>query len=267
MRFTKLHGLGNDFLVALETPDTALEPSPDLARRLCHRHTGIGADGLIFGLRPSQPSVIDNEIDMRLFNADGSEAEVSGNGLRCLGLAWARANGLGVGHVTVNTIVGPRPLAINASDDGTTAEVTADMGDPMPGPDVTDDVAEFGALRVATVDMGNPHVVLLLDTLDGIDVAVDGPRLEAGYPDGINVHFATWTDGRVEMAIWERGVGVTAACGSGACAAAAATHKWGLHDGTVEVRMPGGSVTVDIDSRGAAHLTGPAVVIADVEVT
>lgn len=260
LSLTKHHGLGNDFLIALLDEEPA--GLPELTRRLCDRHTGVGADGLIVGLGGlDAPQFI-------LHNADGSRPEVSGNGLRCFGQALLTLSGLSHLEIDVTTDVGQRPMTVRRTEDPLVVAATVDMGAPSPGPP-TDQVAAIAALsprHVGSVDMGNPHVVLHVDEPGQHNMAAVGPAIEEHYlPVGANVHLIRPDgDAQITMAIWERGAGVTDACGSGACAAAVVGHQLGLTRASVDVVMPGGSAHVDVGDTIA--LTGPAAFVAALEV-
>ena len=158
---------------------------------------------------------------------------------------------------------GTRTLEV--SDGG--SWVTVDMGPTTAGPGVSDRVAAAGVVahRQASVSIGNPHLVLEVDDPWAVDLATAGPAIEAGYPDGCNIHFVRVTGDRsIDLAVWERGAGITEACGSGACAAAAAAHEWGATGERVDVTMPGGAASVEIGET--VLLTGPATHVAWVEV-
>ncbi|MGI8756240.1 MAG: diaminopimelate epimerase [Acidimicrobiales bacterium] len=284
VRLSKLHGLGNDFLIHLTDDVTALD-EPDLwsgwARRWCDRQRGIGADGLILGVRGQEVA----DLVMVLHNADGSRAEMSGNGIRCLAHAEARRREQPEGRVVVATdggrrVVDHRP---DPGGDPLTLVSSVDMGAPKPGPvpnrperkiglgpKPTADAIECHAVsprHTVTIDLGNPHLVLLVDDPAGVDIGRAGPGHEAAYHDGINVHVVASTTEEADaitMATWERGVGVTQACGTGAAAAALAANQWGLVGTHVTVHMPGGDVTVEVGETLTLH--GPSVHIADIEV-
>lgn len=263
LRLTKHHGLGNDFLVALETHNPGLMPDPELARRLCDRRRGIGADGLILGLRPSEPA---HDACMVLLNADGTEAEISGNGIRCLGQALLRDAGRHEGDLMIETVGGVRALHTVKGDSDGEIWIRVDMGVVGPGPVPGAATSAYPAIRHQTLDIGNPHLVLLVDDPAGIDLATVGPTLESEYAEGINVHVVRVLDrDTLELRVWERGAGITEACGSGAAASVAAAHGWGLVDERVGVRMPGGEATVELDGSRLL-LTGPAELIAEVNV-
>ena len=262
LRMSKHHGLGNDFLVALEAENPGLRPDAVLARRLCQRHHGIGADGMMFGLVGDARGI---DLRMVLFNADGSEAAISGNGIRCLAQAALRRTGRRDGAILIDTAAGLRSLTSVPTGDDATDLLRVEMGAVTDGPSLTSDAETYPARRRTILEIGNPHLILLVDSLEGVDPAVDGPALEAGFPDGINVHFMT-SEGPdvVRLLHWERGAGVTEACGSGATVAAVAAHRWGLVGDRVTVRMPGGEAVVDIGETVA--LSGPAVLVASIEV-
>ncbi len=266
VRLGKYHGLGNDFLVVLDEENgRALEIGPAEARAWCDRHTGIGADGLLHGSAPAPGAGVD--IVMRLYNADGSVAEMSGNGVRCFGHAVARARGMAAGPLRVGTDAGVRELVLSPGADPAELAVAVGMGVAGPGPVIPAEVAARLPERHATVDMGNPHLVLEVPEPAEIDLAAEGGRLERSFPDGINVEFiAVRAPDQIELTVWERGAGITQACGTGACAAAATARAWGATAAEVVVQMPGGSARVAVAADGAITLTGPSVHIATVEV-
>lgn len=242
LTLTKHHGLGNDFLVLVDTDERHAGEEPTMAARLCDRRRGIGADGLI-RLGPG--------LRMHLHNADGSPAEMSGNGIRCLAQAIIRL-GIDAGpELVIVTDVGARSLVLR---DQTADEMSfaVDMGAVT----VTDLEA-----RRAEVDTGNPHIVLLV-----ADPAVEQlEELGAENPD-VNVEVVRVDEAdKVTMRVHERGAGITEACGTGSCAVAAATRAWGLTGDKVTVRNPGGDLHVDLGSD-TATLTGPAVYIGRIEV-
>lgn len=260
LHLTKHHGLGNDFLVALAAGNPSLDPSADRARELCDRHRGLGADGFLWGLTPDGP---ENDLRLVLHNADGSEAEISGNGIRCLGQAFLRDRGERTGVVLIETSVGLRRLSCTATDDDDTDVLEVSMGGVGTGPEVS---PVSGARRQLSLSVGNPHLVLEVDDLAAIDPADRGPAIEEGVPGGINVHFLV-PDGSdaVRLLHWERGAGVTQACGSGAVAAAVAAIRWGLATNPVTVRMPGGEAVIStVDDGASTLLSGPATYVAEV---
>jgi diaminopimelate epimerase len=261
MRLTKYHGLGNDFLVASWSDNPGLTPDPAVARAVCDRHLGVGADGLIYALAPGGDEA---DVHMVLLNADGSEAEISGNGIRCLAQSELRRAGRDEGDVLVETVGGVRRVrTVRGSVDGE-LWTQVDMGEVGPGPELSPAAAAFPARRRDTVDVGNPHLVLEVDDPSAVELTMHGPVLERSFPAGINVHVvAAPDDHRLELRVWERGAGITQACGSGAVAAAAAARGWGLVGDHVEVQMPGGAAAVDLVD-GHALLTGPSTFVAEV---
>ena len=266
MRLSKHHGLRNDFLVVLdEVNDEPVDAGPDLARRLCDRRGGIGADGLIHGARPDgRPDV---DVVMHLWNADGSRAEMSGNGIRCLAQAVARSRGARDLTVVAATDAGDRVLEVSGGAADAESTVRVDMGEVGPGPGLDGVDVPFVAKELGTADLGNPHLVAWVDDLDAVDLSTVGPAVEAAFPEGINLEIVTPTvaPGGLLLRVWERGVGITEACGTGACAATALARQWGLVDHAARVDMPGGAVTVELVD-GRAVLTGPAVHVADLDV-
>lgn len=275
----KLHGWGNDFLVALDVDQSggALDTGAvgALATSLCDRRRGVGADGLIHGVTGGAGA----DVTMVLFNADGSRAEMSGNGIRCLAHAVVWASGVWSDTVVVDTDVGRRTLRLRrgspdaippdaiAPDAGIPDEVVVEvpMGVVGPGPDADVLADALEGYRHLTRDVGNPHLVVEVPDPGVVALAELGPRLEASFPAGVNVEVVTVSDGVVELAVWERGVGVTEACGTGACAAAHVARQWGLVGDAVQVRMPGGEALVVLDGDEAT-LVGPSVAVATVEV-
>ncbi len=255
---SKHHGLGNDFLVWLAlSPDSAPEPArlPDLAAAWCDRRHGVGADGLVVGY-------LADDVDrvMVLHNADGSRAEMSGNGIRCLAQAEARHRLLDTADLIIATDSGKRACTVLPGTEPTTVTVRVDMGAATCAP-ASDRVAAAvpPAVQAAEVDMGNPHLVLL----EGAE-PLDLEALGRAWPDrNVEVVRSVAAD-VITMDVWERGVGRTEACGTGACAAAVAVAAWDLAGEKVTVRMPGGDLEIVLGDT--VTLAGPATHIADLEV-
>ncbi len=282
----KLHGLGNDFLVALVERFPPEADGSRAAAELCRRRRGIGADGLIFAVLDPGGEGTAPGAAMRLWNSDGSPAEVSGNGLRCLAHAIARSRGTDRLDIVIDTLAGPRKCSIRpqrgreaALGDLTVPQRvvgTVEMGEPEPGPlpdgppaDVIEvvrgHVGPGGVERWQTVRVGNPHVVLAVADPAAVDLHEAGPAVESLFSGGINVHFAAVTGvDEITLSVWERGAGVTEACGSGAVAAAAAFRAWGAVSHVVSVRMAGGEARVDLSSP--ATLTGESTYVAAITV-
>ncbi len=263
MRLTKHHGLGNDFLVLVDLEGTT-PIDAGLAQAVCDRRRGVGADGLI---RVS-PGTGGADVTMSLRNADGSVAEMSGNGIRCLGQAVARARQVDVLELSVATGGGRRRVSVVPGPDARTAWVHVEMG-PAGNRHprwVSTEIVD-GATKTATVDVGNPHLVVLVDDPAAVDLLEVGPRLSAQFDHGSNVEVVAVAPGRrdtLDLRLWERGAGITEACGTGAAAAAHAAYGWGLVGERVLVRMPGGALEVQLGA--SITLAGPATFIADVEV-
>ncbi len=248
--FTKYEGLGNDFVVIEASDEGALAPAE--AVRLCDRRRGVGADGVLLLLPPRTPAAVAR---MKVINADGSVPEMCGNGLRCVALHLQSRH---AAHpFDVETDAGLRTCEVDAA----TAQVTIGMGCVhVLGPRSL--AVEGETLEAWLADAGNPHAILFggphsPKTRDWL-----GPRIasHATFPDGINVGFASLNGGGIDLVVWERGVGLTLACGTGACAAVAVGQERGLvAPGPVLVRLPGGVLTVRREtSTGETTLRGPA---------
>lgn len=268
----KLHGWGNDFLVALDVDQPAGVLSTAevgrLATALCDRRHGLGADGLIHGAAAATGSGADAA--MVLFNADGGRAEMSGNGIRCLAHAFLAATGWR-DEVVLDTDVGRRVLVPQRPSTGvdpvpSILEIVAPMGPLGAGPDLSPAAtALIGDRRFMSLDVGNPHVVIEVGDLEAENLVALGSSLEGLVPGGVNVEIVTGTPDGVRLRVWERGVGLTEACGTGACAAAGAARTWGLAGDECSVAMPGGTAIVLLDGDEAT-LVGPSVLVGTVEV-
>ncbi|HUY20874.1 MAG TPA: diaminopimelate epimerase [Acidimicrobiales bacterium] len=274
LHLSKHHGAGNDFLVVLD-PDDRRPLSAAEARALCDRHRGIGADGVIrvvrvadagpgAGTGPSAgaPGPV---LSMDLRNADGGVAEMSGNGIRCMVQAAVDAGLVAPGPVQVLTLGGPRTVDYEAGPGAGEGRARVGMGPAVLGPELATD--RPGVRWARQVDMGNPHVVLFGTPVGDDVVAAVGPRLEQSVAGGANVEFV-WPGprpGELTMRVWERGVGETLACGTGACAAAAAAHRHGEVGPRVRVHSPGGVLDVDVGGDEVA-LAGPTQKVGDVTV-
>ncbi|MEO6469127.1 MAG: diaminopimelate epimerase [Acidimicrobiia bacterium] len=266
-QLSKLHGTGNDFLVT-----TAVLDARD-AVALCDRFTGIGADGLLL-LGPGRDGA---DATMTLYNADGSVAEMSGNGIRCL--AWlARKEGFGTpDRLVVDTGGGRRVVDLELDARGMVTHATCDMGAvtfvpseiPIEPASATDLPVDLDGVDVVAdaAGMGNPHLVVFVDDPGLVDVARHGALLETDerFPNRINVEFVH-VEGRhgLRLRVWERGVGETQSCGTGACAAAAVAHRRDLVDAQVLVSVPGGVVTVELTDT--IRLGGPVTHVFDLPI-
>jgi diaminopimelate epimerase len=283
LTLTKHHGLGNDFIVLADQAIAAVMSGGEraaLARAVCDRHRGVGADGLLFAL----PAPTDGSADvtMRLHNADGGIAEMSGNGIRCFAQAIVDAGIVAPGAIRVATDAGLRTVDGRASNTSGLAHFRVDMGSPATGPVIPESASDAANViapnHVTTVDVGNPHIVVAVDhaRFGDVDIATFGPSVERAFLDGptrgINVEVIALRPAAdtsvkerpvIDMLVWERGVGVTQACGTGAVASAIAAHRWGLIDIVADVVQPGGTAGVEVH-MDRAFLIGPTQFICTV---
>jgi diaminopimelate epimerase len=260
LAMTKHHAAGNDFLVLIDLDDSR-SLSPDEVRALCDRRRGVGADGILRVLRGRDGA----QLQMDLRNADGGSAEMSGNGIRCLVQAAVDSRLVTGDAVSVGTPAGVRDVDYEPPD-GATAHATVGMGQLVLGAECHPEGVER-LVRSRRVDVGNPHLVLWCEQVRDEDVLDVGGRLSHSVPGGINVEFVTEaaSGSSIHLRVHERGVGETLACGTGACAAAAAMHSWGKVGREVEVVMAGGLLQVRL-SDSEAFLRGPTSKVADVTV-
>lgn len=271
MEFTKMHGLGNDFIVVFgeqELPSNAAE----LAISLCNRFFGIGADGLVYIL-PSERG----DFMMRIMNSDGSEAEQCGNAIRCVS-KYVYDHGLvNSEQIVIETIgAGEQKVTLNVKD-GVVETVTVDMGEPVLSglqipvaidaePVLSEPIESDGTeFKFTAVSMGNPHCVIYVEDAVSFDLATWGPKLEVHplFPRKVNVEFATVLDrGRVDMRVWERGAGPTLACGTGACATLVSSVLNGLTDRAAWISLKGGDLYIEWnEDDNHVYMTGPAEVV------
>jgi len=290
MKFVKMHGIGNDYVYLDAYSDPSLERRsdlPKLARAMSDRHTGIGSDGLILVCRPSDR---DSAVRMRMFNADGSESEMCGNGIRCVAkFAYER---LGIRQSPLQVQTGRGGLTIDCDiRDSKVIAATVDMGEPIlaedkipvelprpaPGGRIIDfPLAKYIALppagewmeacgldpRMTCISMGNPHTVLFCQHVEAVPLETIGPVLEEApiFPNRTNVHFVQIKDdAEATMRSWERGAGITMACGTGACAALAAGVLTNRLKRKALIHLPGGDLSIAWDEK-TNHIfkTGPA---------
>ena len=253
LSFRKYEGLGNDFLVVDAASEDALSPARVTA--LCDRRFGVGADGVLLVLPPRSAG---SAATMRVVNADGSVPEMCGNGVRCVALHLARQRGLREGVLTIDTDAGPRECAVH--DDGDTGKVTVDMGVIRVLGERTVHV-DGHPIALLLADAGNPHAILF-GAFARSDVERMGPRLAThpAFARGSNIEFARVDAGGIDLVVWERGCGITLACGTGACATAAVACATGRAevDRPIAVRLPGGTLDITIARDGRATMRGPA---------
>jgi diaminopimelate epimerase len=251
LRFTKYHGLGNDFVVVQG-------PLMDSGRavRLCDRHRGIGADGVLTILPPRTPGAV---ATMHVYNPDGSVASMCGNGIRCVARHLAEA-GHGAARLLIDTDAGPRACTVHRGAGGEVEAITVEMG---PARLTGEQLFTLGheQLRAVRVDMGNPHAVLF-EPPSAARAGQLGPAIDAQVAGGVNVGLARPGPGGIDLVVWERGAGLTDACGTGACAAAVASVRAGVipAGAPVEVRLPGGALTITVSpDLSSVTMRGPAV--------
>ncbi len=261
---TKHHGLGNDFLVLLDPPAAVTAGDvAALARRLCDRRRGVGADGLLLGISDDAAAASATcAVRMVLYNADGSRAEMSGNGIRCLAQAIARRAG-GMEQVRILTDAGERLVTIESTADGDLIEAAVDMGEVGDLPEPRDwDLLHCDPLRpVRHLDLGNPHSVVAVEEVAAVDLPVLGAAL--GHVN-LEIVEPGPEPNAIRMRVHERGAGITEACGTGACAAAWAAAEWGLvnaPDGEIVVHMDGGDARVRLHQPSPDSM--PAVGLRD----
>ena len=253
LAFTKYHGLGNDFIVV--DTDTPESWTARQACTLCDRHRGIGADGLLL----VGPGTGATRASMRVLNADGSEPEMCGNGLRCVALHLALGAEAGACSFAVHT--GAGILGCEVTPDGESASVTIAMGRATLGPALPFEI-DGRHLAFDRVSTGNPHAILFDEAFDIADIDRLSPRVSAAIAGGSNVEFVEQLGPtRLRVIVWERGVGRTQACGTGAVATAVAAAVRGRvpFDAPVSVELPGGALSSAVSKELTTRLSGPAV--------
>ncbi len=250
LRFAKYHGLGNDFVLVEGPVMDAVR-----ARRVCDRRRGIGADGVVTVLPPRTPGAA---AAMHIYNSDGSVAEMCGNAVRCLARHLADRRGL-EGEIRIDTDAGTKSCTLHRDERGAVASVSVDMG-PAQVQGEQDFRVAGETLHATRVSMGNPHAVLFDDPSRERAAAV-GPVLERAVAGGVNVGFARPGADGIDLVVWERGAGLTDACGTGACAATVAAVRSGAvrAGAPVEVRLPGGALEITVASDlSRVVMRGPA---------
>lgn len=274
VKFTKMHGAGNDYIYV----DTLLYSIPDpsaAAIKWSAPHTGIGSDGLVLIGKPSITSGAD--FSMRIFNADGSEAMMCGNASRCIGKYLYERKLTNNTEIKLETLSGVKTLRLHLAAGGTVESVTVDMLEPrLHVPEQYDESclgelsASFRKFRGTFVSMGNPHFVTFVDDIDTIDIARYGNEMEhdAAFPQRCNIEFAqVMPDGTIRTRVWERGSGITMACGTGACATAVAAQITGRAQNKSAIKMDGGTLLIEWNANdGHVYMTGPAEFVFDGEI-
>lgn len=274
IKFTKMHGLGNDY-VYIDAINQKIENESSLAKFVSNRHFGIGSDGLILICKSEIA-----DFKMRMFNSDGSEAEMCGNGIRCVGKFVYDKDLTNKTTVKIETLAGIKTLILNTKDDKVeTARV--DMGEPIleaekiPVISTEEPVknleleAENKKFKFTCVSMGNPHAITIVENTKEFDVEKYGKVLEVdkAFPKKANIEFAQIVDRQnINMRVWERGAGETLACGTGACATAVACNLNGLTDRNVNIELLGGTLNIEWnETDNHVYMTGPAVTVFDGE--
>lgn len=274
IKFTKMHGAGNDYIY-IDTSLYTIDNPEELSIRLSDRHKGIGGDGIVLIGKPY--GGVEADFSMRIFNADGSEAMMCGNASRCIG-KYVYDRGLTrKDTVRLQTLSGVKILRLHIEEQGCVDTVTVDMLSPrMSVPEQYDEgcggrlEARGRAFEGTFVSMGNPHFVTFVDDIDTIDIALYGSSLEknAAFPDRCNIEFAQLLPGGgIRTRVWERGSGITLACGTGSCAtavAAAVTARTGRQS---DIVMDGGTLHVNWnEADGHVYMTGGAAIVFDGEI-
>ncbi len=264
--FTKMHGLGNDYHF-IEAGKYAIEDPAALSRAMSHRHLGAGADGIILVLPGGE-----HDFEMRIFNADGSEAETCGNGIRCFAKYVYERGMIASENFVIGTLAGPNEVALH-TENGKVVSVRSNMGRPrferseipMKGPEgrVLEEPLDVDGetYPVTCVNIGNPHAVCFVEDAAKIDLERIGPKIEAHpkFPQRTNVEFVNIIDrGNLAMRIWERGSGITMASGSGACGAALAAMITDRADRRVNVHLRYGLLAIEWAEDGCVYQEGPA---------
>ena len=272
MKFTKMHGLGNDY-VYVNCFEEKIDNPPAVARFVSDRHFGIGSDGLIM-INPSKTA----DFEMEMYNADGSRGEMCGNGIRCVAKYVYDYGLTDKTQISVETLGGIKYLDLTV-EDGKVSLVKVDMGKPKLEADLIPIISEREQVidepievdgkeyHMTGVSMGNPHAVIYVDDVKGLDLEKIGPKFEnhERFPKRINTEFVHCIDRQtVEMRVWERGSGETLACGTGACAVAVSSILTNLTDTQVTVKLLGGDLQIEWDrEKDRVFMTGPATVVFD----
>ncbi len=282
-RFTKMHGIGNDFiLIDADAEPLPEDRLPEISRRLCHRKFGIGGDGLILVLPTDLTDPTDrSDFRMRMFNPDGSEAEMCGNGIRCFAKYVYDRGLIDSEQITVATLAGEMKLDLRI-EGRRVGSVRVDMGAPVldrhqipmsgegPSPVIGEDISVEGErYAITAVSMGNPHAVIFTDDVSSVPLEQVGPQIERCplFPARTNVHFVkVQSSDELTMRTWERGAGATLACGTGACASVVASALNGLAGRRVTAHLPGGDLLIEWAQDNHVYMTGPATEVFEGEI-
>lgn len=275
IKFTKMHGLGNDY-VYMDAINQHIENQSSLAKFVSDRHFGIGSDGLILICKSDVA-----DFKMKMFNSDGSEAEMCGNGIRCVGKFVYDKGLTDKTIITIETLAGIKTLQLNIKE-GKVETVRVDMGEPILEPEKIpvlskENPAKHLQLNIENkefictcVSMGNPHAITIVEDVKEFDIQKYGPQIETNeaFPKKVNVEFIELVDKNyIKMRVWERGAGETLACGTGACASAVACYLNGYTDRRVRVELLGGNLEIEWNQENNhVYMVGPATVVFEGEI-
>ena len=272
LNFTKMTSLGNDYIYIDCTSGLKIKDIPEVTKKLSDRHMGIGADGLILIDKSSYP---DCDFKMRIFNSDGSEAEMCGNGIRCVAKFIYDNKLSNKDKLSIETLAGIKQVKL-IEKNGECDEAIVDMGEPIfQDKNIPYDVYEAfnkdldldvlgEKMRFTVVSMGNPHAITFVEDVDKVDIKKYGPAIENNpiFPNRTNVEFVQIINkNNIKVRVWERGAGETLACGTGACAATVASGLNGYTDANVTVELPGGKLEVEWGKDNHIYMQGPATKI------
>ena len=262
IRFTKMHGCGNDYIY-INTMEYGIADLQAAAIAWSDRHKGIGSDGLVL---IGRSSVSEADFSMRIFNADGSEAMMCGNASRCIGKYLYERGLTHKTEIRLSTLSGVKTLQLHI-ENGIVENVTVDMLEPV-FVDKSQFVGSQDVAKGTFVSMGNPHYVIFTDDVDQVGETGRILELHPAFPQRCNIEFASvQSDGNIRTRVWERGSGITQACGTGACAAAVAAALTGRADRKSTIVMDGGSLSIEWrESDNHVYMTGPAAFVFDGEI-
>ena len=275
LNFTKMTGLGNDYIYIDCTDGTKIKNIKELTQKLSDRHFGIGSDGLILIYNSDSDNA---DYKMRIFNSDGTEAEMCGNGIRCVAKLIHDKNLSKKDKISIETLSGIKKVKLLEDENGKCNEVIVDMGEPIfqdknipysvyePfNKDLDIDVNEE-KMRFTVVSMGNPHAITFVENIDDLNIEKYGPIIEKNpiFPNKTNVEFVEIIDkNNIKVRVWERGVGETFACGTGACAAVVASGLNGYTGENVTVDLPGGKLQIEWGKDNHIYMQGTATKVFD----
>ena len=274
LNFTKMTGLGNDYIYINCIDREKIKNISEITRKLSDRHTGIGADGVILIDKPTNSS---SDFKMRIFNSDGSEAEMCWNGIRCVAKFIYDNKLSNKDKLSIETLAGVKQVKL-IEKNGECNEAIVDMGEPIfQDKNIPYDVYEAfnkdldidvlgEKMRFTVVSMGNPHAITFVEDVDKVNIEKYGPAIENNpiFPNRTNVEFVQIIDkNNIKVRVWERGAGETLACGTGACAATVASGLNGYTDETVTVELPGGKLNIEWGKDNHIYMQGPATKVCD----